>query len=242
MPNLSAIYNFQMSPIVFSSFGENIHDLSFVLDHLHSALTLLEEQPAEKLDYAAYYEARVFLKTFFICFRIVMDNISGIIAYFYTKNKESKGMSSSYHTLIKNVEKEILDKDLCKIIETTKTWFNEFNDIRNNLVHFYDTILISVVEGENGQIILGQWSVKGKIIRRFPNIREYLGELLCCYQMFVNDLLEHLDKKMTYWHHFGISKSSTRTLTILQGYSAMPLYWAWKYGKYTHPSLVVKQS
>ena len=59
--------------------------------------------------------------------------------------------------------------------------------------------------------------------------------------MFVNDLLEHLDKKIICWHHFSISKSSTRTLTILQGCSAMPLFWAWKYGKYIEPSLVVKQ-
>lgn len=74
-------------PAPFESLHMHTYDLSVVLEYLDSRLRILEEKPPFQMDYKAYAEAGVFLKAFYIFFRILLDDVSGIIEYFYKENE-----------------------------------------------------------------------------------------------------------------------------------------------------------
>lgn len=232
-------YDLNRVPTTFESLSNNTYDLSVVLANLHSRLQLLEEKPLNQLDSLAYSEARVFLKAFFVFFRILLDNVSGVIEFLYNKNQRGEAVAGSFRDLLKNAEGDKLPANLRSQIIETKSWFYEATDIRDDLVHHYDSFLISIDDVEGGKNILGFFNVKGRTYRSNISIRLFLGKFLNQYQTFIDNLLDHLDEKFVDWHKTHMGKSS-RNITILQGCTAMPIYWAYKYGNYKHPDLLVK--
>ena len=77
-------------PTPFAFLSNNTYDLSLMFAYLDDKLTVFEETPLtpSQFNYQAYAEARVFLKASYLFFRILLDDVSGIIEYFYKKNEK----------------------------------------------------------------------------------------------------------------------------------------------------------
>ena len=207
-PELAQRHNLNKIPTTFESLHNNTYDLSVVLAHLDSRLQVLEENPIPQLDFLAYAEARVFLKAFYVFFRILLDNVSGVIEFFYKKNEPgTKRVTNSFHDLLENAKKRNLPEDLSRLLEQTSSWFPEVRDSRDDLVHYYDSHLISIEQGEGGRNILGHFNIKGRTRREYASIREHLGFLLCEYQTLIDNLLDHFDTKFRDWYRIIQSKS-----------------------------------
>lgn len=190
-------HNYDLSevPATFISLHDNEYDLCVTLSNLDSRLKILENNPVSQLDHFAYSEARVFLKAFFVFFHIVLDNVSGIIEFLYKKNEPDVAIPQNFSRLLKRAQNGPLTEDLSQLILQTNTWVPEVTDIRDDLVHFYDSLLISFEKAENGNNILGYFNTKGRTSRGNIEIRAHFGRVLCQYQMFIDDLLDHLDNK-----------------------------------------------
>jgi len=227
-------------PTTFESIHNNTHDLSVVLVHLDSRLRVLEEKPIRQLDLRAYAEARVFLKAFYVFFRILLDDVSGVIEFYYKKNEPGVAVTKSFNDLLENAEKEKLPEGLSRLLEQPSSWFPEVMYSRDDLVHYYDSLLISIEQGEGGKNILGYFNIKGRTHRERVNVREHLGFLLCEYQKLIDNLLDHFDTKFREWYG-SVQGKSGRNLTIMQGCVAFPLWWAYKYGNYRHKDLQVSE-
>jgi len=240
-PEATRSHNFVKIPTVFESLSNNTYDLSVVLAQLDSRLRVLEEEPITQLDYLAYAEARVFLKAFYVFFRILLDNLSGVIEFFYKKNEPGVAVTGSFNDLLKNCEKENFPKELSILLERPSLWFPEVADTRDDLIHHYDSLLISIERNEGGKNVLGHFNVKGRTRRKCVSIRGHFGFLLCEYQTFIDNLLDHFDTKFRDWYRIIQSKSG-RNLTIMQGCVAFPLWWAYKYGNYIHEDLQVSEA
>lgn len=122
-PQGAQCYNLTRVPTTLESLHNNTYDLSVVLAHLDSRLRVLEEKPISQLDLQAYAEARVFLKAFFVFFRILLDNVSGVIEFLYNTNQRGEAVTSSFHKLLKNAKDEKLPKSLCELLEQPNSWF-----------------------------------------------------------------------------------------------------------------------
>jgi hypothetical protein len=227
-------------PQVVGSFGENTYDFSLMLSYLDNKLAVLEETPLSprQFNYMAYAEARVFLKACYMFFRILLDDISGILEFFYKKKEPKVKIGSSFDDLLKHAKNGSLPSDLCKLLERPSSWFPEMRDRRDDLVHRYDSFLISFKQRENGKNILGHFSTKRGASKDYKDIREYFGYLLCEYQMLIDALLDFFDIKFRGWYEL----SPPRNLTIMMGCTALPLWWAHKYGNYEHKELQVAEN
>jgi hypothetical protein len=240
-PELAQRYNLKKLPTTFESLQNNTYDLSVALAHLDSRLRVLEEKSIPQLDLQAYAEARVFLKAFYVFFRILLDDVSGVIEFFYKKNEPGIRVGRGFHDLLKNYERGDLPEDLSRLLKQPSLWFPEVMDSRDDLVHHYDSHLISIKQGEGGKTILGHFNIKGRAHREYVNIREHFGFLLCEYQTLIDNLLDHFDIKFRDWYGI-IQGKSGRNLTIMQGCVAFPLWWAYRYGNYRLEDLQVSGS
>ncbi|MFQ5925190.1 MAG: hypothetical protein ACE5IE_04260, partial [Dehalococcoidia bacterium] len=227
-------YRLPRIPATVQSLHIHTYDLSVVLEYLDSRLQVLEGKPILQegkpmlqLDYKAYAEARVFLKAFYIFFRILLDDVSGIIEYFYKKNERGVAVTKSFDDLVKNSKKGKLPEGLSGLLEQPSSWFPAMTKRRDDLVHEYESFIISIEQGEDGKNILGYFSIKGSASGMYEDIRKYFGFLLCEYQMLIDNLLDHFDNKFRDWYGIVQGKSG-RTLTIMQGCVAFPLWWAYK--------------
>ena len=93
-------------PQTLISFSNNTYDLSLMLSYLNDKLTILEKTPliaGQRIDSQAYAEVRVFLKVSYLFFRILLDDISGVIEYFYKKNEPNvyRGVKKSFDDLLR---------------------------------------------------------------------------------------------------------------------------------------------
>ena len=220
------------------SLGDNTHDLSVMLSYLDSRLTTLEETPivaGTHIDYLAYAEARSFLKVCYLLVRILFDDISGIIKYFYDKNEPNSGVTKSFGDLLNKAKRGNLPEDLSTLLRQTIVQFPKMKDRRDDLLHFYESLLISFRKDEEGKTVLGHFSTKQHPTKEYEDIRQYFGSVLCEYQTLIDNLLDHFDRKFVAWYKF----SPHRDLNILQGYVGIILWWAYKYGNYRHSDLVV---
>jgi hypothetical protein len=233
-------YDLTRVPTTFESLSNNTYDLSVVLGHLDLRLRVLEEESISQLDFLAYAEARVFLKAFFVFFRILLDNVSGVIEFLYNINQRGEAVTRRFSNLLNNAKKGKLPDDLRKLIEQTDSWFPELTATRDDLVHFYDSLLISIERVDGGKNILGHFNTKGHAFRGHMNIRAHLGILLSQYQTLIDNLLAHFDDKFRDWHKIQRTES-LRNITIMQGYTALPIWWAYKYGGYKHKDLQISE-
>jgi hypothetical protein len=219
------------------SYNDNMYDLSLMLSYLDNNLTILEETPLtpEKFDGLAYAQARAFMKVCYLFLRIILDNVSGIIKYFYDTNEHPTIIPKSFNKLLKDADNYKLPKELTAIIQSSKTWFRQMRERRGDLEHEYESLLISFRQGENGKNILGHFSTKGHTTREYEDIRQYFGFVLCEFQKLIDNLLDHFDFKFRNW--YGIAPY--RNITIFERIVDMPLWWAYKYGNYRHKDLQV---
>jgi len=242
-PELAQYYNLTKIPTTFESLQSNTYDLSVMLSYLDVKLTILEETPfiaGQQIDYQAYSEARSFLKVCYLLIRILFDDVSGVIKYFYDKNEPNSGVTKSFSDLLNKAKSGKLPEDLSKLLEGAIVHFPEMRRRRVNLEHYYESLLVSLKKGEDGKTILGHFSTQERTPKEYGDIRQYFGNILCEYQMLIDNLLDHFDTKFGDWHGSTQGKSS-RNLTIMQGCVALPLWWAYKHGNYRHKDLQVNE-
>jgi len=222
------------------SLGDNTHDLSVMLSYLDAKLTILEETPliaGQKIDYLAYAEARSFLKVCYLLVRILFDDISGVIKYFYDKNEPNSGVTKSFNDLLNRAKNGKLPEDLSTLLRRTIVQFPKMKDRRDDLGHFYESLLISFKKDKDGKTILGHFSTKGRTSKEYEDIRQYFGFILCEYQKLIDNLLDHFDTKFVDWYRF----KPHRDLNIYEGYAGIMLWWAYRYGDYRHEDLQVSE-
>jgi hypothetical protein len=232
-------YHMTRIPEPIESFSFNSDDFSILLRYLDNTLKILEETPVtpREFPYQAYAEARVFLKAFFIFLRILLDDLSGIIEYFY-KTNERIDLSESFNKLLKKADKSELPEDLAKLLRQRRSWFQELKQTRDDLVHHYDSILISSKQNGVGRNVVGHFNIKGKTPHIHEDTRKYIGLALSEYQRLIDELLDHFDERFKDW--YGIVRSKTsRTTTIIEG--DITLWWAYKYGNYADQTLKVDE-
>ena len=219
------------------SYNDNTYDLSLMLSYLDNNLTILEETPLtpDKFDYLSYAQARAFLKACYMFLRIILDNVSGIIKYFYDINEHPVKVPKSFNKLLKKVDNRKLPEDLTTLLQPSKEWFRQMRKRRGDLEHNYESLLISFRQGKDGETILGHFGTKEHTTREYEDIRQYIGFVLCEYQKLIDNLLDHFDSKFRNW--YGIAPH--RGMTILSDIVDLPLWWAYKYGNYRHKDLQI---
>jgi len=222
------------------SLGDNTHDLSVMLSYLDVKLTILEETPliaGQQIDYQAYSEARSFLKVCYLLVRILFDDVSGVIKYFYDNNEPNSGVPKDFRKLFNKARNSELPEDLSTLLRQTIVQFPKMKDRRDDLGHFYESLLISFKQDEDGKTILGHFSTKRRTSKEYEDIRQYFGFILCEYQMMIDNMLDHFDTKFVDWYRF----KPHRDLNIYEGYAGIMLWWAYKYGNYRHKDLQVSE-
>jgi hypothetical protein len=237
-PGEAQRYRIARIPTPIESFSFNSNDFSILLGYLDDKLEILEQTPlvaGQQIDYQAYADARLFLKVFFIFLRILLDDLAAIIEYFYKKN-EGIGLPPSFNDLQENAKKRVLPTDLYQLLEPTFLWFPEMRDTRDDLIHHYDSILLSFKQGTDGKSIIGHFNIKGRASRIEEDTRKHVGLLLSEYQRLIDNLLDHFDTKFREWYGIVQGKSG-RSMSIIEG--GISLWWAYEYGGYRNETLQV---
>jgi len=181
------------------------------------------------------------LKVCYLLIRIIFDDVSGVIKYFYDKNEPNSGVTKSFNDLLNKAKNGKLPEGLPGLFEGAIVHFPEMRRRRIELEHYYESLLVSFKQGEDGKTILGHFSMKEHAPKDYGDIRQYFGNILCEYQTMIDKLLDHFDTKFGDWYGIAPPKPS-RNLTIMQGCVALPLWWAYKYGGYRHKDLQVSES
>lgn len=234
-------YHIARIPKPFESFSFNSDDLTILLTYLDNRLRILEETSIipSQFPYQAYAEAKVFLKACYLFFSILLDDVAGIIEYFYKKNEPGVRVKKKFSDLLKKAqEDELHSRELSDLIKGASLWFPELTKRRDALVHKYETLLISFKHNQDDKNIAGQFSTKESPTIEYEDIREYFGFVLCEYHKFIDKLLDHLDEEFKDWYGIVQGRAS-RTTSIIEGTAGMMLWWAYKYGNYRHKDLVV---
>lgn len=237
-PGEAQRYRIVRIPMPIESLSFNSGDFSMLLRYLDGKLEILEQTPlvvGQQIDYQAYADARLFLKVFFIFFRILLDDLSGIIRYFY-KTNEGIELPKSFDDLQKKAKKGTLPADLCQLLEPTFSWFPKMKDTRDDLVHHFDSILLSFQQSTGGRNIIGHFNIRGRASHIEEDTRKYVGFLLGEYQKLIDNLLDHFDNKFQEWYGIVQGKSG-RSMSIIEG--GISLWWAYKYGGYRNETLQV---
>lgn len=231
----------QPTPKTFEALQSHTFDLSVMLRNLGSNLASLEGlvSPAERF-HQAYSDSIVFLKAAYLFLRILLDSLAGAIEYLYKKH-EGQNLPQSFHKMLNRQKTGKLPSDLSTILAQANAWFPELARRRDDLVHHYLSFLIIVRPHEDGTTVLDHYEMSSKYpIEDFGDIREYLGSALSGYQRLVDDLLDHFDAKFRDWYGITLT-SALRNQTIMHGTSALVLWWAAKYGDYTHTELQIDE-
>ncbi len=236
-PEKAQRYHIVNIPTPIESFSFNNTDFSILLNFLNDKLEILEQAriTPNEFPYQSYAEARVFLKSFFIFFRILLDDLSGVIGYFY-KNNERIELPKSFNKLLKKAEKGTLPADLRKLLELSFSWFPKIKNTRDDLVHYFDSILLTFQQGIGEKNVVGYFNREGRTHYIEENVRKNIGLLLSEYQKFIDNLLDHFDTKFQEWYGI-IQGKSGRTTSIIEG--GIGLWWAYKYGDYRNDTLHV---
>ncbi len=237
-------YRITRNPKPFESFSFNSYDLSVLLTYLDDRLRVLEETPVtpNQFPYQAYSEAKVFLKSCYVFFLILLDDIAGIIKYFYEKNEPTIEVKKTFGHLLRKANSDgISDRKLSELVKELNSWFPEVKRRRDDLVHKYETLLISLKQNPDGRNIAGQFSTKEIHTRDYEDIRDYFGFVLCEYHKFIDSLLDHFDNKFQDWYGI-VSGKSSRTTSIIEGNAGIMLWWAYRYGDYRNEDLQVIES
>lgn len=229
---------------IFGAVANNVRDINTLLRLLDQRIKVLESRPMptidnfKDLDFTADVEAVVFLKACYLFIRIYLDGISSVIHYFY----RSLNLPKSFNKLLKKLDSANLPSDLSAVLAPAKIWFRPFKERRDALVHHYEDFLILYVRDEGNKNIdhASLFNIENNRALNYGAIRSYLGEFLRDCQILVDNLLDHFDQKFYEW--YGIVQSSnSRNRTIFEDGCPM-LFWAHKYGGYSHPDLQIREN
>lgn len=231
---------FRTKPKPFHALAENTYELNFMLYHLNTKMQLMEKNGLNKIDPMTYSEARIFLKSVYIFYRILLDTLAAVIEFFYKKN-ENINLPSSFHALVKKQRRGQLPNELSNAIQQTLSWFPDFKSRRDDLVHNYQSFLILFQKDSKGKTALDHTYLNSFKIpngETLGDIREYVGLLLKCYQELIDFLLNLFDLKFQDW--YGIVRGhNSRAETILEGLTGYMLWWASIYGKYQNSNMQI---
>jgi hypothetical protein len=188
----------------------------------------------------AYTEAMTFMDTTYIFVRCLLDDVAGVIEYFY-KAKKIANLPQSFDDLLKKSQKGGIPQELTLLLQPCREWFPELKKERDGIIHEYETKLIGFVRNPKkcGWTSI-QFSGKSSAPAAGVGIRTYVGVLLADYQCFIDDLLDFLDRKFGEWYGIVISRNS-RTPTILDGKVANMLLWAADYGGYKDEEMIISR-
>jgi len=223
------------------SLGDNTRDLSVMLSYLDVNLAILEETPptvGQEINYQAYSDARTFLKICYLLVRILFNDVAGVIQYFYDENEPNSGVPQSFNALLKKAKNNKLPEDLSTLLKRTIALFPVMRGRRDDLEHYYESLLISFGQDKDGKTILGHFGTKGGTAKEYEDIRQSFGSILCEYQNLIDNILDHFDNKFMDWYRFKPPRASK---IIAEGYAGIMLWWAYKYGNYRHKDLQVSE-
>ena len=229
-------------PQALVSLGDNTHDLSVMLSYLDVKLTILEDTPliaGQEISYQAYSDARTFLKICYLLVRILFNDVAGVIKYFYDENEPNSGVPQSFNDLLKKAKNKKLPEDLSTLLRRTIVQFPTMRGRRDDLEHYYESLLISFRHDEDGKTILGHFSTKRHSAKEYEDIRQSFGSILCEFQNLIDNILDHFDNKFMDWYRFKPPRASK---IIAEGYAGIMLWWAYKYGNYRPKDLVVLEN
>jgi hypothetical protein len=189
-----------------------------------------------------YSEAMTFMDTAYLLLRSLLDDLSGIIEYFYKSNKKA-GIPKSFSDLLKKAKAGHVSEDLVYVLQPCQDWFPKLKKERDDIVHDYETNLIGFVKSPRnggGKFI----RISGKTINVMENggvgIHENLGVVLANYQRFIDDLLDLWDREIMKWHGIVPSRN-LRPSSVLEGRSANMLLWAVEYGRYIDEEMIISR-
>src|SRR4030042_6500099 len=118
-------YRVTRNPKPFESFSSNSYDLSLMLSYLDGRLRVIEDTPItpNQFPYQAYAEAKVFLKSCYIFFLVLLDDIAGIIEYFYKKNEPTVEVKKKFSDLLGKANKDLLSSsELSDLLTPLNSW------------------------------------------------------------------------------------------------------------------------
>ena len=237
-------YVFKIQPLVdipqaLVSLVDNTRDLSVMLSYLDVELTILEDTPllaGQEINYQAYSNARTFLKICYLLVRILFNDVAGVIKYFYDENEPNSGLPLSFNVLLAKAKNKKLPEDLSTLLRQTIVQFPIMRGRRNDLEHYYESLLISFRHDEDGKTIPGHFSTKIHPAKEYGDIRQSFGSILYEFHNLIDNLLDHFDNKFIVWYGFKPPRASK---IIAEGYAGIMLWWAYKYGNYKPEDLVV---
>lgn len=228
---------------IFRAISTGERDIGILIRLLDERLRVLESRPSptieniKDLNFITDAEVIVLLKALYFQIRIYLDAIAGVIRYFYRRMNTPK----SFSKLLKKSGTQAIPDDLSKVLSSALKWFERFKDRRDHLVHQYEDFLLLFNGRENGKVIhhASLTKIDGNKVFDYGSIKSYVGELLKNIQVLIDGLLDHFDARFYEWYGF-VQSSASRTQTFFEdGYM---LYWANKYGGYSHPELQVQES
>jgi hypothetical protein len=233
-------------PRPVKSFARHKDSVCLMLELLDNRLTQMEDyvkdnNPNNLESFSkAYSETMTFIDSTYIFLKSLLDDVAGIIEYFY-KSNGVPNFPSRFSKLLNKAKEKAVPKELILILQPCQEWFPELRKQRHDIIHHYETIQIGFVLNPKRR---GWTSIQfsGRDSASMGNggvgIKSYLGILLAGYQRFIDDLLDLWDKKFMEWYGI-VSSRNSRTLTILEDESANMLFWASIYGGYTDEGMTI---
>ena len=190
----------------------------------------------EESDFGAYSEAITFLDAYYLFTRILLDNVAGIVRHFHNNNNEDQQIKDKFSDLYKKAVKgELPDDNLNMLFSGCKTWFPQFKDRRDDIVHHYETYLIGFDRNSDGDTTAMQISPTQKT--PMENLRSYIGMVMAGYQHFIDGLLDYWDGAFQRWYGVSVYRSTT----ILLRQRANILWWAYRYGGYENNNMQISR-
>lgn len=164
------------SCIPIQSFATHEFDVCVSLGYLDDKLTVLESEDLDKaigpplqLDTLSLSDATFFLKTTYLHFRILLDDIAGIIQLLYKQHEPLVKIPNSFEDLLK---RESVPEEVKQVVQVASGSFSSMRKRRNDLEHYYESFLVTLQSTESGVNDLKHFGIKGKkaaIMGRFAN-------------------------------------------------------------------------